>query len=131
MTMGQLTAPHHIDTPSEAPTEELTGAAEIAYVGKTTPFGQAVFVKQGETGHPLALEAGARCHSWGTAGSKPVELARQILVDATGHEQLAERLCRAFTWEVVGSLPAAYFRLGRDEVLAWVDDFRFGEGTPA
>jgi hypothetical protein len=129
MTMAQLTSPHPADIASEAPTEELPSTAEIVYVGKRTPFGPAVSVQQGETGRPLSLDAGARGYSWGTAGSKPVELARGILLDATGHENLAERLCRAFTWEVVGLLPADYFRLGRNEVLAWVDDFRFDEGA--
>lgn len=106
----------------EASTEELPSVEEIVYVGKRTPFGPAVLVEQGEAARPLT---GDRGYSWGTAGSKPVELARGILLDATGHERLADRLCQAFTWEVVGLLPAGFFRLGRDEVLAWVEDFRF------
>jgi hypothetical protein len=116
---------------SEAPTQELLGTTESAYVGRRTPFGPAVFVAEGKVGHPLPLSDAfpVRAYSWGTPGSKPVALAYAILRDATGDELLSERLCRAFTWQVVGALPADYFRLERTEVLAWVDDFRFVE-TP-
>jgi len=127
--MGPLTALEPTDVSAESPIEELPVTGEISYIGKMTPFGPAVFVEQGEVGRRPLI--GASGYSWGTAGSKPVALARGILLDATGHEGLAERLCQAFTWEVVGLLPADHFRLGREEVLAWVDDFRFGGLSPA
>ena len=122
--MGPLTAHEPTDIAAEAATQEISGEQDVFYVGKTTPLGPAVFVEQGDFGSPLI---GARRYSWGTAGSKPVALARGILLDATGHEELAERLCRPFTWEVVGLLPADHFRLGKAEVLAWIEDFRFGD----
>ena len=126
--MGPLTAFGPTDVATANEVEGPADTEEIFYTGKTTPFGPAVFVEEGEVGHPLI---GSRQYTWGTAGSKPVELARGILLDATGQEGLADRLCRAFTWEIVGLLPAEYFRLGKEEVLAWVEDFRFGELGPA
>ena len=102
---------------------------EIVYVGKATALGRAVVVERGEFGRPLALGDAAlvRGYSWGRAGIGPRELARAILIDATGNEMLAERLCRPLTWEVIGNLSPDGFRLGRSEVLAWIEDFNFEE----
>lgn len=101
---------------------------EVGYVGVTTAFDKAVFV-DGERGLQTLRLAGSALtfgYAWGRAGSGPREVARAILIDATGNEMLAERLCRPFTWEVVAKLPSDGFRITRREVLAWVE----GEGPP-
>jgi hypothetical protein len=102
---------------------------EIVYVGKSTALGRVVVVEGGELGRPLALGDAAliRGYSWGRGGIGPRELARAILIEATGNEMLVERLCRPLTWEVIGKLPPDGFRLERSEVLAWIEDFSFEE----
>jgi hypothetical protein len=128
--MASLTSPHLTETSTDAPIEEPPDLGEVYYVGRRTSLGPAVLVEQGDDDRPLPISAGGRGYSWGTAGSKPVELARGILFDATADERLAERLCKAFTWEVIGLLPPDFFRLGRSEVLAWLEDYRFDFPTP-
>jgi hypothetical protein len=54
-------------------------------------------------------------------------VARAILIDATGNEMLAERLCRPFTWDVVSKLPPDEFCFTGADVLAWVE----GRETPS
>ena len=100
---------------------ELTDAA---YVGERTPLGPAVLVREGGVGRPLRLAEAVqgRGYAWGRTGKRARELSRAILIDATGNEMLAERLCRPFTWEVLSALPPAGFRLGRSEVRAWVEE---------
>jgi hypothetical protein len=52
-----------------------------------------VYLDDGENLLPLALngEIAAECE-WGRTGIGPRELARAVLLDATGNEILAERL---------------------------------------
>jgi hypothetical protein len=121
-TMAPLTSPHPTEISTDAPTEELLAPGDVYYVGRMRSLGQAVLVEHDDDDErPLPISDGGRGYSWGMAGSKPVELARGILLDATADERLAVELCKAFTWEVIGSLPAGFFRLGRSEVLAWVE----------
>jgi hypothetical protein len=121
-TMAPLTSPHPTEISTDAPTEELLAPGDVYYVGRMRSLGQAVLVEHDDDDErPLPISDGGRGYSWGMAGSKPVELARGILLDATADERLAAQLCKAFTWEVIGSLPAGFFRLGRSEVLAWVE----------
>jgi hypothetical protein len=97
--------------------------AEASYIGVTTTFGKTVFIGDEAGLQTLRLPGSAlTCgYTWGRAGPGPRELARAILVDATGNEMLAERLCRPFTWEVVSKLPADEFCTTRADVLAWVE----------
>jgi hypothetical protein len=96
--------------------------ATEAYVGWSTPLGRSVMVRGRGGALPLSATAtGAPgSFSWGTPGSKPVELARAILFDVCGDAELARDLSLAFTWQVVGSLPLDYFRLPRGEVEEWI-----------
>jgi len=94
----------------------------VAYVGRSTWSGRAVSVERATGAEPLRLAAPAlTCgYAWGRSGTVPREVARAILLDATGNEMLSERLCRPFTWEVVAALPAAEFTITKAEVLAWI-----------
>ena len=58
--------------------------------------------------------------AWARRGLGARELARSILVDATGSPVLADRLCREFTLDVVADLPELSFELDQDEVLSWL-----------
>jgi hypothetical protein len=97
---------------------------DVAYVGSSTQFGRKVSVERAGDPEPLRLaEPALTCgYAWGRSGSVPRDVARAILLDATGNEMLAERLCRPFTWEVVSALPPAEFTITRTEVLAWISD---------
>jgi hypothetical protein len=97
--------------------------SETAYVGGWTPLGRAVFTHADGELQALRLSQPAlvRGYAWGRAGSGPREVARAILLDATGNEMLAERLCRPYTWEVISQLPTEGFRITKKEVLAWID----------
>lgn len=97
---------------------------DVAYVGRSTWSGRAVSVERATGAEPLRLGGPSLTYgyAWGRSGSMPREVARAILLDATGNEMLAERLCRPFTWEVVAALPAAEFTMTRAEVLAWISD---------
>ena len=98
--------------------------SETNYVGVTTAYERTVFI-EGERGLQTLRLAGSTLitagYAWGRAGPGPREVARAILIDATGNEMLAERLCRPFTWEVVSKLPSDGFRITRKDVLAWVE----------
>ena len=96
--------------------------SQTYYLGRWTPLGRAVFIySDGELrALRLAEPALVRGYAWGRAGSGPREVARAIVLDATGNEMLAERLCRPYTWEVISKLPVAGFEIAKTEVLAWV-----------
>jgi hypothetical protein len=97
---------------------------EPSYIGVTTAFGKTVFIGDEAGLQTLSLGGSALTigYTWGRTGPGPREVARAILIDATGNEMLAERLCRPFTWEVVSKLPADEFCIPRKDVLAWVED---------
>jgi hypothetical protein len=97
--------------------------SEITYVGGWTPLGRAVFTYADGQLRALRLSQPAlvRGYAWGRAGFGPREVARAILLDVTGNEMLAERLCRPYTWEVISQLPTEGFRITRKEVLAWLE----------
>jgi hypothetical protein len=111
-------------TATETPAGSRSAAAEATYVGAWTPMGRTVAIEEGgrRRALPMADSAQIGGYAWGRAGAVPREVARAILLDATGNPMLAERLCRPLTWEVVSTLPTAGFRLSRTEVLAWVED---------
>lgn len=96
--------------------------ADVHYVGEMTAFGPAVFIRQDGIGRPLRLgeAAAGRGYAWGRTGVRAREVSRAILIDASGNEMLAERLCRPFTWEVLSGLPPGGFQLSKEEVLAWL-----------
>ncbi len=115
-------------TPTQIPTSprpDDTAArleSEPAYLGEWTPLGRTVVIVDGERCQPLPLRDSAQIggYAWGRGGAVPREVARAILIDATGNPMLAERLCRPMTWEIVSALPSGGFRLTRTEVLDWV-----------
>jgi hypothetical protein len=112
------------DIPERTGDENRIAVEEVAYVGEWTPLGRAVLVQEHDETRPLRLAESALAHGyvWGRAGAGPREVARAILIDATGNEMLAERLCRPLTWEVITELPAGGFRLSKAEILGWVAD---------
>lgn len=95
--------------------------SEARYLGVRTDGRQAVYLDDGEDLLPLTLsgEIAAECE-WGRTGIGPRELARAVLLNATGNEMLAERLCRQFTWEVVSHWPDDGFEIDRSEVEEWI-----------
>lgn len=121
--MAQLGVLEKMD-PRSSLVPEQAEPTEPSYIGVTTAFGKTVFVGD-EAGLKTLRLAGSTLTSgctWGRAGPRPREVARAILIDATGNEMLAERLCRPFTWEVVSKLPPEEFCVTRADVLAWVED---------
>lgn len=106
-----------MNAPTRAPT-----AAEPAYEGEATACGRRVSIvdEGGRRPLPAGDPDGEQRYAWGRGGPAARELARAILLDATGNPMLAERLCRPLTWEVLRRLPETRFRLTRAEVLAWV-----------
>jgi hypothetical protein len=106
---------------------------DVAYVGSSTQFGRKVSVERAGSAEPLRLDEPAlTCgYAWGRSGSVPRDVARAILLDATGNQMLAERLCRPFTWEVVSELPPAEFTITKTEVLAWISDRNPLAGAPS
>jgi hypothetical protein len=122
--MGHTTALRERQTAADLSVSDPgEDASEIAYVGSWTPLGRAVFRHTDGELQALRLSQPAlvRGYAWGRAGSGPREVARAILLDATGNEMLAERLCRPYTWEVISQLPNDGFRITRKEVLAWIE----------
>jgi hypothetical protein len=110
-------------TPTETPTGPRHAAkAEATYVGNWTPMGRTVAVEEDgrRRALPMADSAQIGGYAWGRAGAVPREVARAILLDATGNPMLAERLCRPLTWDVVSTLPSGGFRLSRADVLTWI-----------
>lgn len=99
-----------------------------AYVGELVHAGSTVVIENGGERWPLPLRESGGGYAWGRAGAGPRELARAILLDATGNEMLAERLCRPLTWEIVAELPREGFRLTEAEVLGWIE--RQAESSP-
>jgi hypothetical protein len=99
-------------------------STEPSYIGVTTAFGKTVFIGDEAGLQTLRLGGSALTigYTWGRAGPGPREVARAILINATGNEMLAERLCRPFTWEVVSKLPPDEFCVTRADVLAWVEE---------
>lgn len=126
--MAQLGVVERTESPSGIVLGQ-TEPTEPSYIGVTTAFGKTVFIGDEAGLQTLRLGGSALTigYTWGRAGPGPREVARAILIDATGNEMLAERLCRPFTWEVVSKLPADEFRVTRADVLAWVE----GRGTPS
>jgi hypothetical protein len=103
-------------------TDQRKGDA-AAYVGRTDRRERLVWVERedgSEVLHPGGDEfiAGFR---WGSRGIAVRELARAILLDATGSPVLAELRCRAFAGEVLVGLPEDGFRLEGEEVRRWVE----------
>jgi hypothetical protein len=110
-----------------------TDGAGTWYAGISDRWERLVWVERDGAATPLRpcgdeLIAGFR---WGGHGIAVRELARSILADATGNPMLAELRCREFAWEVVAHLPAAEFRLSREDVLLWLEAADFPPAEPA
>lgn len=59
---------------------------------------------------------------WGYGGSGPAQLALAILCDATGNDQLAQRLYQKFKFAVIARQPqGGRFCLPQASVLEWVE----------
>ena len=98
------------------------GRGKAAYLGTSTLIGRTAFVQHGDDRCTLPLRRSRRFkgYSWGRAGIGSRELARAILLDATGDEMLADRLCQRFTWEVVSRWSPDGFEVTGAAVLGWV-----------
>jgi hypothetical protein len=94
-----------------------------AYVGRTDAWVRMVWVER--EGVPEALHPGGDelilGFRWGGRGIAVRELARAILLDATGSPVLAELRCRSFAGDVLAVLPEEGFRLDGAAVRAWVE----------
>lgn len=123
--MGQAILTSGRMTPAELVTELNPRTSETMYVGGWTPLGRAVFSYRDRQFHclPLSDGAAARGYAWGQTGSAAREVARAILLDATGNEMLAERLCRPYTWKVISRLQPGGFVLARSKVLEWIESW--------
>jgi hypothetical protein len=126
--MAQLGVIERTGSPSDIVPRQAE-PTEPSYIGVTTAFGKTVFIGDEAGLRTLRLGGSALTigYTWGRAGPGPREVARAILIDATGNEMLAERLCRPFTWEVVSKLPSDEFCITRADVLAWIE----GRETPS
>jgi hypothetical protein len=58
---------------------------------------------------------------WSRTGPGACALARLVLQDATGSPALADRYCRALTYDVIARLPDRAFELSGADVLAWLE----------
>jgi hypothetical protein len=98
-------------------------AESVRYVGVADWWGRHVWVER--DGGRSALRACGEDliagFAWGRRGIAARELARAILVDATGSPAVAERYCRELTHAVVAGLPRTGFELSRAAVLEWLD----------
>ena len=106
---------------------------DVSYVGKWTAFGRAVFVEAGNLSHPLIVgERDSACGLRWRDDDTEIEIARALLLHATGEEELAGRLGAGFAEAVLASLPPAGFRLSRERVLGWVNRRLTGQsGAPS
>jgi hypothetical protein len=109
------------DRRTDTPCGSVT-VAERRYVGELDGRDRQVWVWEGELRRALPWwgERVAVGFEWGRVGIGARELARAILLDATGNVMLAELHCREMTHQVVAHLPESGFELGREEVLAWL-----------
>jgi hypothetical protein len=94
------------------------------YRGVADRWGHHVWVERGGVRRslPFCGEDGMVTYAWGRPGIGARELARALLLDATGSIALAERFCRDLTHEVVTRLPEREFALEPDDILAWLED---------
>ncbi|HEX6458620.1 MAG TPA: DUF6166 domain-containing protein [Thermoleophilaceae bacterium] len=100
----------------------VASPATTRYIGVADWWGRHVWLEQGGTRSSLPYRGDEMAlYVWGRRGIGARELARAILVDATGSVALAERLCRDFTHEVVAELPEVGFELDREQVLDWIE----------
>jgi hypothetical protein len=58
---------------------------------------------------------------WSRTGPGACALARLVLQDATGSPALADRYCRALTYDVIAHLPERHFELSGSDVLDWLE----------
>jgi hypothetical protein len=91
------------------------------YEGVRTPEGCQVTVN----GRSLDLRQDLRNHSpdgaeWGYGGSGPAQLALALLADATGDDELAQRLYQRFKFEVVAGFERDRFLLTQAEIRCWI-----------
>jgi hypothetical protein len=93
-------------------------------MGVADRWSRHVWVEQNGVRRPLQYcgEDRAVTYAWGRTGLGARELARALLLDATGSTVLAERFCRDLTHEIVARMPEPRFALERDEILAWLTD---------
>jgi hypothetical protein len=97
--------------------------SDVRYAGVADRWGRDVWVERDGVRDVLRHrgEEPIAGFAWGRRGIAARELARAILVDATGSPAVGERFCRDLTHAVVARLPEDSFELTRGEVLAWLD----------
>ena len=84
------------------------------YHGIKTERGCTVMKEDGDESLDfLKLRLDVRGHSptgfnWGYGGSGPAQLALALLADATGDDDLAQKLHQKYKWQVVGKLPSEW-----------------------
>ncbi|CAB1129528.1 protein of unknown function [Candidatus Hydrogenisulfobacillus filiaventi] len=96
--------------------------SERVYVGLRRPHAEVVVLEEGAT-RPLR-HVGNHSPSgfeWGYGGSGPADLARSLLADATGDDDLAGWMEQDFKWGVVARLPHDEWELPQADVLVWVE----------
>lgn len=96
------------------------------YIGYRTdgPGSARVFIERGDDLNP---RFDLRNHSpdgfeWGYYGSGPAQLALALLCDATGDDELAQRLYQTFKAEVVALLKGDRWSMTKANILAFVAD---------
>lgn len=69
---------------------------------------------------------------WGTMSPDAVELARVILLDASGSAVQAEKYARQFAEEIVAVMPDAFLLIAREAVTDWLstDDAKKSQWVP-
>lgn len=100
---------------------EEAAVGQVRYVGVADWWGRHVWIEHRDVRSVLQYSPGATIgFAWGRAGLGARELARSILRDAAGDQQLAESLHVAYVHDVIAALPDAGFELDRADVLAWL-----------
>ncbi len=97
--------------------------SDVRYAGVADRWGRDVWVERDGVRDVLRHrgEEPIAGFAWGRRGIAARELARAILVDATGSPAVGERFCRELTHAIVAQLPEDGFELTRDDILRWLE----------
>jgi hypothetical protein len=110
-----------ISPSSSSPTRG--GPGRVRYVGAGAPGRREVWIERDgvrQVAETPTDDAPAR-FDWSRPGPGACALARLVLQDATGSPALADRYCRALTYDVIARLPDRAFELSGADVLAWLE----------
>jgi hypothetical protein len=100
----------------------MTHRQLVRYLGVADWWGRHVWVERNgaRSALPYRGDDDLAAYAWGRPGIGARELARALLVDATGNAALGERFCRELTHQLVVDLPECEFALERDDILTWL-----------